>query len=175
MKRDIDDIDDIDIDVPMEDVTLTLLPCRVVRGTNTLDLKHVLRQLRSRFDVKTLMVEGGAGILSSFMNERYAVGRLADIIPPDDDGIDANHALYNGMVDCVCATIVPMIAGGKRGLSVLGEFDVASPVSPHPGGGADSQSVLADVGRGTDVIGGVTFKDGDFVKLGRDCIFLGRM
>ena len=37
-----------DVDNPMEDITLTLLPCRVVEGTNTLDLKHVLRQLHYR-------------------------------------------------------------------------------------------------------------------------------
>jgi hypothetical protein len=164
-ERDDDDDDDDDEDAILEDVTLTLLPCRVNEGTNSLDITHVLRQLRQQFDIETLMVEGGSSILSSFLNE----------CPNDVDGADGTTTGGGNAVDCVCATIVPKMMGGKRGLPVLGGYGGTS-TSSHIGI-ADPPRGLANVGDETHAIGGgmLSFKDGDFVKLGRDGIFLGRI
>ena len=76
-----------------QELTLTLLPCRV--NDDVVDLPHALNQLYLQFAIESLMVEGGAGILSSFL--KYS--------------------------NCVCATMAPKI-GGRKGLSAFGSFDV---------------------------------------------------
>ena len=76
-----------------QELTFTLLPCRV--NGDVVDLPHALNQLHVQFAIDSLMVEGGAGILSSFL--KYS--------------------------NCVCATMAPKI-GGRKGLSAFGSFDV---------------------------------------------------
>ena len=76
-----------------QELTLTLLPCRV--NEEVVDLPHALNQLYLQFAIDSLMVEGGAGILSSFL--KYS--------------------------NCVCATMAPKI-GGRKGLSAFGSFDL---------------------------------------------------
>jgi len=75
-----------------QELTLTLLPCRV--NEEVVDLPHALNQLYQQFAIDSLLVEGGAGILSSFL--KYS--------------------------NCVCATMAPKI-GGRKGLSAFGSFD----------------------------------------------------
>ncbi|KAL3764531.1 hypothetical protein ACHAW5_004795 [Stephanodiscus triporus] len=144
-----------------EDVTLTLLPCRIHEKTNSLDLRHVLHQLHNKFAVETVMVEGGAGILSSFLNECLG----------GTDSPDSNSQSFamNKVVDCICVTIVPKLIGGKWGLTVLSEFGT---VLPEPG---TDPSAYIGVDDGADMIGKLTIKDGEFVNLGHDCTFLGRI
>jgi riboflavin biosynthesis pyrimidine reductase len=89
--------------------TFTLLPCQVNKGTGSLDLQNVLCQLNRQFQIESVMVEGGAGVLSSFINE--CVGSRKD---KKGEGMK--------LVDCLCASISPSIIG-KRGLSALKEFD----------------------------------------------------
>lgn len=65
-----------------------LVPCRqTVDGR--LDLDHVLEQLKTRFGIETLMLEGGAQLLSSFF--------------------------LQGLVDAVCITIAPVLL--SRGIA----------------------------------------------------------
>ena len=60
----------------------------------SLSLKHVLQRLGENHGIESVMVEGGASIISSFLEQR------ADL------------------VDCVCVTICPRFAGSK-GLNAL--------------------------------------------------------
>jgi len=81
-----------------QEVTFTLLPCPINEGTNSVSLKHALDQLCDQFEVRSVMVEGGAGILSSFLNE------------------------CDGRGDAICVTVAPTVLGGL-GLPSLGGFD----------------------------------------------------
>ncbi len=84
----------------VHNVRIELLPCNVNSGgegdNHTLDLKDVLERVYLRFKLKSVMVEGGASILSAFMSE----GNV-------------------NLVDCVCVTVCPKVVG-QRGLSALG-------------------------------------------------------
>ena len=63
---------------------LTLVPCKV-DGSGHVDLDDVLHQLSSLFGIRSIMVEGGSSILSSFASK--------------------------GLVDCLCLTIAPKLIG----------------------------------------------------------------
>ena len=146
------------------DVTLTLLPCPLRETTTSLNIEQVLHQLGTQFGIESVMVEGGAGVLASFLSECV-----------EEDGIseekDSSERRYNHkVVDCVCATIVPKIIGGKWGLPVLGGLDVL------PGHG-DSHSVKdGDDGSGDgEMLPNMAIRNGEFVSLGPDCMFLGRI
>mmetsp|Transcript_24011 Transcript_24011/g.57969 ORF Transcript_24011/g.57969 Transcript_24011/m.57969 type:complete len:538 (+) Transcript_24011:152-1765(+) len=180
-----------------QDLTLTLLPCPIHEGTKALDLKRVLHQLHDQFDIGSVMVEGGAGILSSFLNASLE----SDDAPLGDNDGDGGGTVERGggsycsgkVVDCICVTIAPRIMGGIWGLPTLGGLDV---VRPRPLGGdvdahddvgtAPSVSSAKDID-GNDA-GGVDgggsgemlrrlmrVKEGEFVPLGSDCTFLGRI
>jgi GTP cyclohydrolase II len=71
----------------------TILPCRLSLDTKSLDLCHVLELLKDRFGIRSLMVEGGAAVISSFAS--------------------AN------LVDCICVTIAPKVIGNKDGLAAF--------------------------------------------------------
>lgn len=143
-------------DDTLQDITLTLLPCRIHDTSKSLDLRHVLSQLNNQFDIESVMVEGGAGILSSFLNEC-----VAGVNSSDERSIGG----VSKVVDCICATVTPKIIGGKWGLPVLGGFDVLPRFGNKPSraeGGVLRQGMMA-------------IKDGEFVSLGQDCTFLGRI
>jgi riboflavin biosynthesis pyrimidine reductase len=128
--------------------TFTLLPCQLHNKGEILDLQHVLHQLNRQFEIDSVMVEGGATILSSFINE--CVGSRKD----NKSGKNFGWKL----VDCICASISPSIIG-KRGVHSLGEFDVANQKRSN-----DEPSVTP-----------MSLRDGQFLSLGRDCLFLGRL
>mmetsp|Transcript_16957 Transcript_16957/g.27842 ORF Transcript_16957/g.27842 Transcript_16957/m.27842 type:complete len:462 (+) Transcript_16957:3-1388(+) len=86
-----------------QEVTFTLLPCPINEGTNSVSLKHAMYQLCDQFEIRSVMVEGGSRILSSFLNEC------------DDDD-------ESKLVHCVCVTIAPTFLGGL-GLPSLGGLD----------------------------------------------------
>jgi hypothetical protein len=125
--------------------TFTLLPCQIHKNNKMLDLEYILGQLYKQFQIESVMVEGGGGVLSSFLNEcLYANdGKIGD----------------KRLVDCVCATISTSLIG-MRGLPVFGGFDVARGEYNHESTGVYPTPV--------------TFRDGGFFTLGRDTIFLGR-
>jgi riboflavin-specific deaminase-like protein len=64
--------------------SVQILPC-ICSQDGRLDLDDVLSKLHDRFGIKSLMVEGGAAVLTSFFNQ--------------------------GMVDYVCITIAPKLLG----------------------------------------------------------------
>jgi len=66
-----------------------------VRSGKGLDLKCVLQKLYKEYGIKSLMVEGGASIISEFA------------------------ANAEECVDCVCVVIAPKMFGGVRGLNAL--------------------------------------------------------
>jgi riboflavin biosynthesis pyrimidine reductase len=147
----------------LEDVTLTLLPCRMHKKKNSLDLRHVLHQLHNQFAVETVMVEGGAGILSSFLNE--CVGG-----PDIPDGSGSQSVDSSKVVDCICVTTAPKVIGGKWGLPVFGDFGSMLPhliKNPSANDADDSEE--------DDTVGKLKIKDGEFFKLGQDSTFLGRI
>lgn len=140
----------------VQDITLTLLPCQVHTHTKSLDLKHVLHELYNQFAIESIMVEGGAAILSSFMNE---------CVDTNDDN--------SKVVDCICITTAPKIIGGKWGLPAFSGLDV-----PCIGDGDTSVKNSDHSENGSDRMlqpGVVNFKDCEFKLLGRDSIFLGRI
>ena len=144
-----------------EEVTLTLLPCPTHENTEELNLKHVLNQLYNQFDVESVMVEGGSAILSSFLNEFTAT----------------NENGSSKVVNCLCVTIAPKVIGGKWGLPSLGGFDV---LQLDRGDDKHSEKDSDDAGGGVDeksaVLPGVmAIRKGEFIPLGEDCIFLGRV
>ena len=82
------------------DIKIELLPCAHNKSGRGLDLKDVLHQLCTKFDIQSVMVEGGASILSSFLS---------------------NHDI----VDCVCITLCPRVVGGC-GLNAMGSANFSS-------------------------------------------------
>jgi riboflavin biosynthesis pyrimidine reductase len=62
----------------------------------SLDLCHVLELLKDRFGIRSVMVEGGAGIISSFA--------------------------FANLVDCICVTIAPKAIGNKDGLAAFSDL-----------------------------------------------------
>lgn len=86
------------------EVTFTILPCPLNDQTHSISLKHAMDQLCDQFEIKSVLVEGGAGVLSSFLNE-------SDY----DDG--------GKIVHCVCVTIAPTLLGGGIGLPSLCGLD----------------------------------------------------
>lgn len=64
--------------------SIQILPCEVLPD-GRLNLHDVLAKLFSRFGIKSVMVEGGAAVLSSFFDQ--------------------------GPVDCLCVTIAPRLLG----------------------------------------------------------------
>lgn len=80
---------------------ITLLPCRTTED-GTLDLQDVLLQLFNTFHIRSIMVEGGGKVLSTFAKE--------------------------SIIDCVCCTVSPKILGshGLEAFSDLQFFGKAS-------------------------------------------------
>lgn len=148
-----------------QDITLTLLPCRIDNKSNSLDLRHVLNQLYNQFEIESVMVEGGACILSSFLNECVLGERTKSV--------ESTTRAGNEVVDCICVTIAPKIIGGKWGLPVLGKFDIlpASGSKPENGGecGLEDEECMMLC---KEVM---AIKEGEFLSLGKDCTFLGRI
>lgn len=73
-----------------EEAAFELLTCGL--DTNgRLNLRDMLQTLFRRFGVRSIMVEGGASVLSSFVRSR-------------------------DLVDCICVTITPTLLGDDRGL-----------------------------------------------------------
>mmetsp|Transcript_37677 Transcript_37677/g.80474 ORF Transcript_37677/g.80474 Transcript_37677/m.80474 type:complete len:466 (-) Transcript_37677:199-1596(-) len=149
-----------------QDLTLTLLPCPIdERRRNKLDVEQVLHQLHDQLGVNSVMVEGGAGVLSSFLD---------GCVDGDAGGLEAGgggNQSSRRAAHCICATIVPKIIGGKWGLPVFGGFDV---LPKHLDGRSARDRENDDDQRGK-VLPMMSVRDGGFVPLGPDCIFLGRM
>lgn len=194
-----------------EEVTLTLLPCPTNDDKSksneaskteiapaageqisavSLDIEQVLHQLYNQFGIESVMVEGGASILSSFLTLNDCAKSEAqdgtqsndeedndDNIEDDDIGCieeglnrlnQSKNKLEskNKLVDCICATIAPKLIGGMglpafRGLGVRREqFNGDDMERPH------ANMLLPAV---------MEIEDGRFVALGSDCIFLGRV
>lgn len=155
------------------EVTLTLLPCPIdeTRTNPQLDVRQMLHQLHNQFGIESVMVEGGSGILSSFMN-----GCMEESVGCNEGGGSSNRSSCGKAADCICATIVPKLIGGRWGLPVLGGLDVLPDNlhEIHSTKVADSDDDDDDDGRG-EVPEIMAAKDGTFVPLGPDCIFLGRI
>jgi 3,4-dihydroxy 2-butanone 4-phosphate synthase/GTP cyclohydrolase II len=94
--------------------TIDILPCRV-HGDGSLDLSNVLSELTDKFGIRSVMVEGGATVLSAFAKE--------------------------GLVDCLCVTISPKLLGDK-GLPAFSGLLLDSYGSRRAGGDFDSSCFL---------------------------------
>jgi riboflavin-specific deaminase-like protein len=64
--------------------SLELLPCAIDPKTNSLDLVDVLQKLKQNYGIQSVMVEGGASILSAFYRQQE-------------------------LLDCICITIAPKL------------------------------------------------------------------
>lgn len=76
--------------------TVQVLPCRCT-SDGRLDLHDVLYKLRTRYGIRSLMVEGGAAILTSF--------------------------LRGDLIDCLCITIAPKVLGNGVAPTFAGVHD----------------------------------------------------
>jgi len=151
----------------VEELIVTLLPCQIqqsIHKSTSLDLQHVLHQLYNQFNILSLMVEGGSGILSSFLNECINVEKKKDKI-----------------VDCVCVTTTPKVIGGKWGLPAFRGLDILSgrtdrTYDTSKKNKKDDKDTDEDESLSDQMINRmITFKDCEFVSLGQDSIFLGRL
>uniref|UniRef100_A0A7S3Q2R7 Bacterial bifunctional deaminase-reductase C-terminal domain-containing protein n=1 Tax=Chaetoceros debilis TaxID=122233 RepID=A0A7S3Q2R7_9STRA len=83
----------------LHNVRIVLLPCAMNPSGSGLDLKLLLEELYSKCEIKSIMVEGGASILSTFVLSQQA----------------------KDCVDCACITICPRIVG-RHGLNAMGSM-----------------------------------------------------
>ena len=119
------------------------------------------------------MAKGTAGILLPFSND------CVDGTGNSEDGdCSIKRRRYNKVADYTCATIVSKIVGGKFGLPVLGGLDVL------PDGHEDNHLVKdsdsddgSDDGGASDgeILPMMAIQIGEFVSLGQDCIFPGKI
>jgi len=154
-------------DDTVEELVVTLLPCQIHTTHKSLCLRHVLHQLYNQFNILSLMVEGGSGILSSFLNEC-----IVD---------ETKKKKSSKIVDCICVTTTPKVIGGKWGLPVFRGLDILSGRTDRT---YDTSKKNKKDDKDTDVSESfsdqmlnrmITFKDCEFVSLGQDSIFLGRL
>lgn len=86
------------INIFISEHNISILPCST-DGENpesaSLNLRTVLERLYSIYGIKSIMVEGGSSVLSSF-------------------ALDATE-----LVDCLCVTIAPKIIDSQKGLNVF--------------------------------------------------------
>lgn len=90
-----------------------LLPCKtkIIGGKENrevLDLSDVLPKLQREFGINSLMVEGGATVLSLFVSDAY------ENVSNGDDNKDQEEC-YNdkSLFDCLCVTISPKLLGAN--------------------------------------------------------------
>jgi diaminohydroxyphosphoribosylaminopyrimidine deaminase / 5-amino-6-(5-phosphoribosylamino)uracil reductase len=76
--------------------SVEILPCRL-NSDKSLDLHHVLEQLKNQYGIHTVMVEGGSSVLSSFVLE--------------------------GCADYICVAITPKLIGNKNGLAAFSTME----------------------------------------------------
>lgn len=157
----------------LQEVTLTLLPCPIDGAgadPHRLDVRRTLRQLRDQLGIESVMVEGGAGILSSFLNDGVDD---ENGVSEGGEGGGGNRRRYGKAADCICATIVPRVIGGKWGLPVFRKLDVLHCHRKDRTAGESGDEINGDEGDGAFPM--MLARDGRFVSLGPDCIFLGRI
>ncbi len=88
-----------------EEAAFELLTCGI--DTNRrLNLRDLLQTLFRRFGVRSIMVEGGASVLSSFVRSR-------------------------DLVDCICVTITPTLVGDDRGLPPFASIGTETKEKEH--------------------------------------------
>jgi len=78
----------------LHNVSIKLQVCDCCEGIKRLQLKQLLQRLGENYGIDSVMVEGGASVISSFLSQ-----------PLD-------------LVDCVCVTICPRFVG-RKGLNAL--------------------------------------------------------
>lgn len=77
----------LQLDQEKKKMNITILPCDTCPN-GKLELKRLLFQLKTKFGIHSLMVEGGSNILSSFVQQEE-------------------------LVDCICITVAPKILGSQ--------------------------------------------------------------
>ena len=76
----------------------------------TLNLNNLLIRLRNECNIQSLMVEGDAGILSSFLS-----AAVTDSCIKEKYHV-SSHGEKIALVDCMCVTICPSILGAVNGI-----------------------------------------------------------
>lgn len=127
-------------------VCIKLQPCECNPKTHFLDIKHVMHQLRHIHGIKSIMVEGGASILSSFLIH--------------DDPRD--------LVDCICITICPKFILERFGLNALTTTTNVQKDKPH----GEQQKLQCSTNIPVMKDLSSTFVS-QWHSLGPDCIYLG--
>mmetsp|Transcript_33738 Transcript_33738/g.79550 ORF Transcript_33738/g.79550 Transcript_33738/m.79550 type:complete len:424 (-) Transcript_33738:266-1537(-) len=100
--------------------SVTLLPCKTTTATPfdhrtdgdkrvVLDLSDVLSSLYEIFGIRSVMVEGGAGVISQFVASNYC---------HDENDKTIHRKEHSYLVDCLCVTISPQLFG-SRGLDSI--------------------------------------------------------
>jgi len=98
--------------------SVTLLPCKtkiidtmgssgsVTKGTKVvLDLSNVMSKLHRELGIDSLMVEGGASVLSQFVGDTFEIENEGE----EEEEYNNNQELF----DCLCVTISPKLLGAN--------------------------------------------------------------
>ena len=117
---------------------------------STLNLNNVLFRLRNECNIQSIMVEGGAGILSSFLSA------VTDNCINEKDHVSSNGKQI-ALVDCMCVTICPSILGAVNGIPCFRDLK-SLPSSMSSSLPSPSPTTLSS----------------HWIKLGNDCVFLSR-
>ena len=99
-------------------VVIKLLPCKTNDSSPGLDLRDVMYRLRSIYDIGSIMVEGGASILSACLSNCQ-------------------------LVDCVCVTVCPRVVG-RSGLNALGTAELRRNNNNEGGNGGHSAGCMLE-------------------------------
>ena len=99
-------------------VVIKLLPCKTNDSSPGLDLRDVMYKLRSIHDIGSIMVEGGASILSACLSNCQ-------------------------LVDCVCVTVCPRVVG-RSGLNALGTAEFRRNNNNEGGNGGHSEGCMLE-------------------------------
>jgi len=75
-----------------DDPCVVLLSCKCTKNER-IDLQDALEKLYNVYGVRNVMVEGGASVLSAFMQSH--------------------------LMDCLCITIAPILIGNEQGLAAF--------------------------------------------------------
>ncbi len=113
-----------------------------------LNLQNVLNNLRREHGIKSLMVEGGSSVLSSFMSEAESI------------------------VNCVCVTTVPKMIGGQNGLLAMGGCNLLRQhLNQEEDENADADG---NINMNGNALKGLEFDSSSisWSTIGSDCIFL---
>lgn len=129
--------------------TVELLECPLDKNTGRMDLPRLLQLLKEKHDIQSVMVEGGASVLSAF----YYYHCQQQQQQPSE----------RSLIDCLCITVSPQLLLW-RGLSSIQSISIMDATTTD-GNNSNPHFILNQK----------DFASSKFLLLGRDSIFLANL